>query len=111
MAVLVISYSREDQRQVRGVVSLLRQALRGIERAVFWDAELEPGELWFEQLKSEIDHAPQLFVFWCRHSSQSVAVKREFAYALQQRKRVVPVLLDSTPLPAELSPIHGIDLR
>ncbi len=27
------------------------------------------------------------------------------------RKRVVPVLLDDTPLTAELAPIHGIDLR
>jgi hypothetical protein len=111
MAVLVISYSRADQAQVRALVSLLRGGLRGVEKAVYWDEQFEPGEPWFEQLKFHIDSAPQLFVFWCDHSSSSEQVRREFTYALGQNKRVVPVLLDDTPLSAELAPIHGIDLR
>jgi hypothetical protein len=32
-------------------------------------------------------------------------------YALDRRKRVIPVLLDDTPLSDELALIHGIDLR
>jgi hypothetical protein len=32
-------------------------------------------------------------------------------YALGQKKRVVPVLVDDTELAPELSPLHGIDLR
>lgn len=111
MAVLVISYSRADQPQVRAVVSLLRTALRQIERAVFWDGDFEPGDPWFEQITAAIDEAPQLFVFWCAHANTSQQVRREFEYALARGKRVVPVLLDNTPLPAELSIIHGIDLR
>ena len=111
MATLVISYSRADQTQVRAVVSLLQGALRDIEKAVFWDGQLEPGDPWFEQLKAHIDATPQLFVFWCDHSCRSDQVRREFLYALGQNKRVVPVLLDDTPLAAELAPIHGIDLR
>ncbi len=111
MATLVISYSRADQTQVRAVVSLLQGALRDIEKAVFWDGQLEPGDPWFEQLKAHIDATPQLFVFWCDHSCRSDQVRREFLYALGKNKRVVPVLLDDTPLAAELAPIHGIDLR
>ena len=111
MATLVISYSRADQTQVRAVVSLLQGALRDIEKAVFWDGQLEPGDPWFEQLKAHIDATPQLFVFWCDHACRSDQVRREFLYALGQHKRVVPVLLDDTPLAAELAPIHGIDLR
>ena len=111
MATLVISYSRADQAQVRAVVSLLQGALSDVEKAIFWDGQLEPGEPWFQQLKTHIDAAPQLFVFWCGHSSSSTEVRREFVYALQQRKRVIPVLLDDTPLADELAPIHGIDLR
>jgi hypothetical protein len=111
MAVLVISYSRVDQPQVRAVVSLLQTALRGFERAVFWDGDLEPGDLWFEELKSHIDEAPQLFVFWCDHSSRSDQVRREFLYAFERKKQVIPVLLDDTPLSTELAAIHGIDLR
>jgi len=111
MALLVISYSRDDQPQVRALVSLLRAGLRDIERAVYWDEQFEPGEPWFDQLKAYIDAAPQLFVFWCVHANTSPQVRREFTYALAKDKRVVPVLLDDTPLAAELAPIHGIDLR
>jgi hypothetical protein len=111
MAVLVISYSRADQPQVRALVSLLSAGLRDVERAVYWDEQFEPGEPWFEQLKGYIDASPQLFVFWCAHSQTSPQVRREFSYALATDKRVVPVLLDDTPLVAELEAIHGIDLR
>lgn len=111
VATLVISYARVDQRQVRAIVALLKAALRDIERAVFWDGEFEPGEPWFDQIKRHIDKAPQLFVFWCEHSSSSAQVRREFEYAFQVRKRVVPVLLDDTTLCDELTTIAGIDLR
>ncbi|MFN8640087.1 MAG: toll/interleukin-1 receptor domain-containing protein [Dehalococcoidia bacterium] len=111
MAVLVISYARPDRPQVRGLVSLLSTALRGIEQAVFWDEDFEPGEPWFKQMKKHIDAAPQLFVCWCEHSARSRWVRREFLYARTARKRVIPVLFDDAPLPAELSAIHGIDLR
>ena len=111
MAVLVISYSREDRTSVRQLVSLLRSALQGVERALFWDEDFEPGDLWFEQIQKQIDTTEQLFVFWCSHSAQSPQVNREFSYAFERNKRVVPVLLDNTPLSPELAPIHGIDLR
>jgi adenylate cyclase len=111
MAALVVSYSRVDQPIVRAVVGLLKTALRGVDETVFWDGELEPGQEWFEQLKRSIDAAPQLFVFWCAHSSASRQVRREFSYAWRRKKRVVPVLLDDTPLRGRLSAIQGIDLR
>ena len=43
MAILVISYSRIDQPQVRAVVKLLQSALGTIEKTVFWDDDFEPG--------------------------------------------------------------------
>jgi TIR domain len=87
MAVLVISYSRDDQPQVRALVSLLKAGLRDIDRAVYWDEQFEPGEPWFQQLRAHIDASPQLFVFWCYHSGISEQVKREFTYALAKKKR------------------------
>ena len=111
MATLVVSYSRDDRAQVRAVVALLRAALRGIDNAVFWDEDFEPGDPWFEQISHHIDATPQLFVFWCEHAASSQQVRREFSYALHRGKRVVPVLMDDTALVPELAPIHGIDLR
>jgi hypothetical protein len=111
MAVLVISYTRVHRAQVRALVSLLRAAIPRVEGSVFWDEDFEPGEEWFAQIERAIDGANRLFVFWCAHAAASVQVKREYEYALMKQKNAVPVLLDSTPLPGELAPIHGIDLR
>ena len=110
-AILVVSYSRADQMQVRALVKLLRAGLVGIERAVFWDEDFEPGEPWFQQMEARIDAAKQLFVFWCSHSATSTQVRREVDYALSRKKRTVPVLLDDTPLSERLATVHGIDLR
>jgi|EndMetStandDraft_5_1072996.scaffolds.fasta_scaffold31878_4 hypothetical protein len=111
MAVLVISYARVDRPLVRGLVSLLRAGLQGIDKTVFWDDDFEPGEPWFAQIAVQIEDCAQLFVFWCRHSADSPQVARELALALARGKRVIPVLVDDTPLNESLAPIQGIDLR
>jgi hypothetical protein len=111
MAVLVISYSRADQPQVRAVVDLITATRYDIEDVVFWDAKFVAGELWFEQLQAAIMRTRTLFVFWCHHSSNSKQVRREYMYARAQNKRLVPVLLDDTPLVQELAEIHAVDLR
>jgi len=111
MATLVVSYSSVDRPVIAAVVSLLCSASPNIDKAVYWDGELEPGLSWFDQIKHHIDASPSLFVFWCHHASGSNEVKREFNYAFQKRKRVVPVLMDDTPLSNPLARMHGIDLR
>jgi hypothetical protein len=111
MARLVISYSREDKPQVEELVVLLRSALRGLGDPVFWDGKLDPGDPWFQVFRGHIDRSKQLYVFWCQHASTSSNVRREYRYAFKKKKRVVPVILDDTPLARTLSPIHGIDLR
>jgi hypothetical protein len=111
MAVIVISYSRADRPIVHGLVALLRTGLRGLRKAVFWDEDFTPGEEWFQQIAVQIDKADQLFVFWCRHSARSRQVQREVNYALRKKRRVVPVLLDSSALMKRLTKIHAIDLR
>jgi len=90
----------------------LRAAMRDvIEKAVYWDDDFVAGNAWFEQIKRYIDKSPQLFAFWSVHSSQSKQVQREFMYALEKERRVVPVLLDHTPLVPRLVAILGVDLR
>jgi hypothetical protein len=111
MATLVISYSHVDRALVRAVVVFLTTAMRDIDKAVYWDGHLEPGEAWFAKIRSQILEAQQLFVFWCAHAATSHQVRQEFTFALDKGKRVVPVLLDDTPLCDELAPIHGVDLR
>ena len=96
---------------MRAIVKLLKAAFPKIDKAVYWDDDFEPGEEWFDQIKTHIDGAQQLFLFWCNHSSMSQQIRREFMYAMAIEKRVVPVLLDDTALSGELAAIHAIDLR
>ena len=111
MAALVISYSRHDRDLVHGLVRLLKNSMRGIEPAVFWDEDIEPGDDWRESFRRQVVRAGQLFVIWCAHSASSPEVKSEYAHGLATGIRVIPVLVDVTPLSSDLAPINGIDLR
>lgn len=111
MANIVISYSREDQPLVRGLVKLLRAGLQGIDKAVFWDDDFEYGDPWFAQFEQSVREATALFVVWCSHSAVSKAVARELHIALEHKKRLVPVLLDRTTMPDAIAALHGVDLR
>jgi hypothetical protein len=112
VTLIVISYSRVHRAQVRALVRFLRVSIGSrIRDAIFWDDDLEPGDPWFEQIASKIDKAHRVYVFWCVHASTSEQVKREYSLALSSSTRVVPVLLDDTPLPPELARLHGLDLR
>lgn len=62
MAAIVISYARVDQPLVRQLVDVLRHALKPFaERLMFWDAEFEPDQAWFEQFSAAVDRSPELF--------------------------------------------------
>jgi hypothetical protein len=111
MATLVLSYSRVDRALIHLVVVLLKSWHREFDLVVFWDRDLEPGTYWRQEFRRALDAAPQLFVFWCRHASESSEVRFEFQLALTRGKRVIPVLLDDAPLPPELTETQSIDLR
>jgi TIR domain len=112
---IFVSYSRHDARLVGPVVQLLR-ATRGV---VFQDVDsLHVGRLWRPQINEAIRQAHLVAVFWCWHSNASSEVRKEYKSAIARRKEVMPplpdvmpVLLDSTPLPKSLGGFHGIDFR
>src|SRR5262249_35913786 len=47
---------------------------------------------------------------WCVHSQGSQWVQREATLAVESGKRVIPVLIDRTPLPSHLARFQAIDL-
>jgi hypothetical protein len=47
-------------------------------------------------------------VFWSKHAAESSWVKEEWEVALQIGKRLVPVPIDDTPLPAGLSQFQAL---
>ena len=118
-AYVFISYSRNDVAFITPIVRLLRTAIAGVSSAsgnqwklVFQDIDnIDPGGEWEKKIDEAIARAERMFVFWCTHSATSNQVRREYELGFQLAKVVVPVLLDDTPLPADLSRINGVDLR
>ena len=105
---IFVSYSHRDSDLVAPIVALLRAS----KALVFRDADqLMPGKKWRQQLDSAISNSTTILVFWCDHSRSSEEVKKEYTAAIQQRKDLLPLLLDSTPLPEELAEYQYIDFR
>jgi hypothetical protein len=105
---IFVSYSHQDSGLVKPVVGLLR----GTKDLVFQDIDnIRPGTKWRRQIEDAL-HAAHVFVlFWCYHSSRSTEVKKEYKLALSTGKDVLPVLLDTTPLPDELNEFQWVDFR
>jgi hypothetical protein len=109
---IVISYSHQDRRLLDALVSLLKAAVSALKAVIFYDYQsLQYGQEWRPVIEQAIRDADQVLVFWCVHSAGSSEVEREYQYALNYEVRVVPVLLDDTPLCGSLAGIHGVDLR
>jgi hypothetical protein len=103
-----ISYSRADKDLVEPIVQLLRTAPTD----VFFDIDsIEPGDIWTDRLERAIKGASSFVIFWCDHSANSAWVRKEWTFAVGNKKRIIPVFLDSTGLPDELKTFQGINFR
>src|ERR1043166_3304149 len=101
-----ISYSHEDAELVGTLFDLLMSV-----GSVFLDkANLVPGDRWRMRVDDAISSSAVFLLFWCQHSAASKAVEKEYRLAVCAQKRIVPVLLDITPLPAELREFQWVDL-
>ena len=61
-----------------------------------------PGRRWQDVLKSNLQPAERVLVFWSRHAAASGWVQQECRAALRHGKRVVLVPMDDTPLTSAL---------
>ena len=95
-----VSYSHADASLVAPVVKLLRAN----KALVFQDTDsIQPGKKWRNEIAEALIKSDLVVLFWCNHSSRSTEVSREWKAAIQQQKDLLPLLLDPTPLPSELS--------
>lgn len=101
-----ISYSRADMSSVKPLVDLLRAS----NVSVFLDIENIPyGEDWASLIEQKIRSAGRVLVFWSKNAATSDYVRREYLEALKLSDiRVIPVPLDDTLLPPELSRLQGL---
>ena len=103
-----VSYSHEDQALVDPIVKLLRAN----ESRVFQDVDcIQPSKRWRREIAKALAEAELVIVFWCDHASRSNEVSEEWKTAIAQKKDLLPLLLDATPLPLALGEFQWIDFR
>jgi TIR domain len=103
-----VSYSHADFLLVSPVVKLLRVN----KSLVFQDIDtIQPGKKWRGEIAKGLAESHLVVVFWCTHASQSKEVSKEWRAAIEQKKDLLPLLLDPTPLPPELAEFQWIDFR
>lgn len=100
-----ISYAHADRPDVEESAALLRAG--GVQ--VFIDVrDIDYGERWKDVLQNALAKCERVMVFWSLAAQASEWVDREWRYALALGKRIVPTLLDPTPLPAELAEFQAV---
>jgi TIR domain len=105
---IFLSYSSYD----RALVFALFDLLRGLPKIrLFMDRNIMPGERWEPAIQAAIQEASVIFVFWCKHAQRSPEVAEEWRYAIRLERRIVPVIMDSTPVPRELGQYQWVDFR
>jgi len=100
-----VSYARDDLHLVLPIVHLLRAG----GAIVFVDLEgVAYGDKWMDIIFQQLRASDRLLVFWSLSAARSDWVKEEYLLAIGSGLRVVPVRLDNTPLPHELSKFQAL---
>ena len=100
-----LSYARAD----RARVAKLAEALTATGHQVWWDTAIEGGSDFSDDIARELDAADVVVVAWSASSVGSAWVRDE-AGAGRDRKRLVPVQLDTTAPPLGFRQLQAIDL-
>ena len=103
-----VSYCRDDAR----IVSIMVDVIKVGRPTIFRDVDsIGPGDKWRPTITDAIATCDVFVLFWCRHARASTAVRSEWRQALRAGKRIVPILVDRTPLPTPLAEYQWIDVR
>lgn len=105
---LFVSYSHKD----RDLVLALVRMQSDLWYASFIDFMHTPrGSDWANEHRVRIASSDRVLLFWSANAALSKQVEREWKYAKNARSRIIPILLDATPLPSELDSLHAVELR
>ena len=106
--VAFFSYSRHDSE----FVLKLARDLRVAGSAVWLDQlDIPPGERWDSTIEKALATSSNLLVILSPESVDSTNVMDEVSFALEEKKRVIPVLYRDCKIPFRLRRLQYIDLR
>ena len=75
------------------------------------DRDIPAGVPWRQAMALAIVRARTVLVVWSHSAAASLEIGAEWRLAIATGARVVPVLLDDAPMPAELAARQWIDWR
>jgi hypothetical protein len=103
---IFFSYSRFDSAFVLRLASDLRNAGAGV-----WldHLDISPGKRWDSEIEQALNEANCVLAILSPKSLASDNVMDEISYALEEKKKVIPVLLTSTETPFRLRRLQRID--
>jgi hypothetical protein len=102
------SYSRQDSE----FALQLAKDLRAGGAAVWIDQlEIPPGRPWDTAIEEAVDNSSILLVVLSPESIQSENVMNEVAYAIEEKKLVIPVMYRECKLPLRLRRTQYVDIR
>jgi hypothetical protein len=108
MPQVFISYSRRDLSFVERLV----QDLKRNGMAVWYDLSgLEGGERWGEKIQQAIRQSSFVIVVLSPDSVQSEWVEREFLFASNEKKKIIPLLYRQCEMPFNYLNLNYIDVQ
>jgi predicted ATPase len=109
---IFVSYARSDGKEI---AAKLRRRLQDEHGFPLWQdlADMEGGKDWWQQITQAIDHVEFLVLVMTSAALRSEYVRREWRYARQQGKCVIPVIgakgIDFDALPGWMRRAHFVD--
>jgi hypothetical protein len=100
------SYSRVDSDFAKKLATDLRNA-----GADVWIDQLDivPGSAWDVAIQNALNEAGGVLAIISDTSIQSKNVMDEVSYAISQEKRIIPLILESCPIPFRLARLQHVD--
>jgi hypothetical protein len=102
------SYAREDSEFVLRLVKELRAA-----GAAVWldQLDIEPGQHWDSEVERALQQCPRHVTVLSPGAVHSPNVMDEVSYALEEHKKMIPLLYRDCPIPFRLRRVQYIDFR
>ena len=109
MANVFVSYSRQSE----AIAKIVADDIRALGRTVWFDQELSGGQSWWDQILAMIRDCDLFVLVVDPNALKSTACKREYDYAADLGKPILPVLVSgevsTNLLPPALSRIQFVD--
>ena len=103
---IFISYSRKD-------IDFARKLAGDLEKAgydVWWDiSDLRGGDDWVQTIPTAIAESQFMIVVLSPNGTASPWVQKEYTQALSLRKKIIPIMLETTSVPFALNTINFIN--